>query len=418
METETRNEGRRLLVSGYNLTPDEAAIFTYDVNALGKATPLGSASGVISPSFCAVGNRGLYAASESATYGGAAFYRLESDGAPTLQNAMSFGSAAGSCFILPDPERPAVYAANYDSGSVSCYAVDDEGQLAGMTELVQHEGHGPVRLAGDPHFGRQQHPHVHSLSFVPGTQLLAAVDLGLDLIALYAVDAQGRIVDAPGQTALCPWGSGGSSFHEIAATSDGHHVLKLERWCDCSKTPAFSPSVAEAILPARPAAIIEAPLGSGPRLVAYHPTRPIAALVCELSCEVILFRLSDDGLRWTAFERRSLLEGDAEADDEVTPLSAHVAFSPDGRFLYASTRGINRMTIFTLSKDGNAIGRSDIPCGGKTPRHFALSPDGAFLAVANRTSDNVALFVRDAATGSLRQTDSLPCPSPSCIVWL
>ena len=156
---------------------------------------------------------------------------------------------------------------------------------------------------------------------------------------------------------------------------------------------------------------VHVPAGSGPRMVAYHPRLPMAALVNELACDVLVFRIGEGGLHWRIVEQLSLPQapsGDA--------LAAHIAFSPDGRQLYASVRGSDQLVVFPVDDQGRVAGRCDVASGGKGPRHFSLSPDGRFLAVANLASDDVRLLERDA-DGMLRAVACVDVPQPACVIW-
>ena len=97
-------------------------------------------------------------------------------------------------------------------------------------------------------------------------------------------------------------------------------------------------------------------------------------------------------------------------------LAAHIAFSPDGRQLYASVRGSDQLVVFPVDDQGRVAGRCDVASGGKGPRHFSPSPDGRFLAVANLASDDVRLFERDA-DGMLRAVACVDVPQPACVIW-
>lgn len=415
MGAERDNEVCRFYVSGYTTDAEEPGLFAFDLDeGTGKVTPAGTAAGVRSPSFIARAGDVLCAASETPDAGGLAAYRLDGAQVPTVAASLSFPGAAGTCFVLPHPTAPLLYGADYNTGSLCLCPTGEKGKPKGPVTLIQHQGHGLSRAAGDPHAGRQDGPHVHTLSFVGGTGLLAAVDLGLDLIAIYALDEAGAVVDAPEPPVPNRWAGSDSVLEELLGVGEQRCPVRLTRAAGEGKS-------VEAILPVRPAAIVEVPVGAGPRIVAYHPTLPIAALICELACELILFRLNDGGLAWRPYAQVDLL-ADGEGRDRANaagkpPLSAHVAFSSDGRFLYASTRGADQLAVFLLDGDGVIAGRRTCASGGRTPRHFALSPDGAFVAVANQTSGNVALFRRDGADGALTPVADLPCGKPSCILW-
>lgn len=215
-----------------------------------------------------------------------------------------------------------------------------------------------VRHAGSgPNRARQQSAHVHSAAFVPETCVLAVVDLGADTVTLYRTEATGAMVAPAVET-------------------------------------------------------VRVPGGSGPRMLAFHPNLPVVALVNELACNVLLYRFDRTGLDWEPIGRLELpvRPGDMRA--------AQPAFSPDGRRLYAATRGSDRLSMFEVDEEGHVRGaRRDFPSGGRGPRHFSLSPCGGYLAVANQDSNEVAMFELDPASGAPQQVAALSVPQPSCVVW-
>lgn len=112
--------------------------------------------------------------------GSAASFSLGEDGAPVLlsrQNAVG----RGPCHLCLSPDERFLYLANYVSGSVSVFPVEEGGRLGALLQLVQHEGHGP-------NAGRQQGPHAHQVVFLPQENALCCVDLGADALFTYAQD--------------------------------------------------------------------------------------------------------------------------------------------------------------------------------------------------------------------------------------
>lgn len=389
----TSDEPVHLLVSGYNSGPQDPGVSRFSVSADEvHATLLDQMRGIESPSYCIRCGSQLFFASETSTRGGLASGMLDDAGNPSLISTLAFKDAAGTCFVLKHPQKDRLYGADYNSGSVCSCTVSAEGKLEPPVTLVQHEGHGLPRPNEDPNAGRQSSPHVHTLSFIPNTTLIAAVDLGLDLIVVYKTNAEGQIIDAPDEPVMNLWPD------QLASTSE-------------EKRPFYR-------LPIRPAALIEAPPLSGPRIIAYHPNKRFAALICELSCELIIFELEAGGLIWRPQQRIDLLQWAKKAPaNGAPPLAAHVEFSADGRFLYASVRGADQLIMFELEGTCAQKKVSVYSSQGGTPRHFALSPSQTLLAVANQTGNNVALFNRDPRTGALEATTSIPYPTPSCIVW-
>ncbi len=421
------------LVSGYTEHEGQPGIRRFALSADGNtATPCGELEGITSPSFCVLDDERLYAASETEARGGLAHCTMNG-GVPVLADQVEFEPAAGTCFVLKHPHAHHLYGANYNSGSIASCALSERGALKGPVTIIQHVGHGAARKKSDPNFDRQTAPHVHTLSFVPKTNLLAAVDLGLDLIAIYQTDTDGTVIDADHEPVLNIWphhlgvpesendspfyrahaSSIETAYFESAGTGHANHPhYCLERSIPHEKMTAL------AQLPVRPAAIVEVPLFNGPRIIAYHPNGQYAALICELACELIIFRLEADGLIWNPVQRWDLLqEAHAPIEGPKPPLAAHCEFSNDGRFLYASVRGTDQLIAFTLGQNCSQEGTFICSSNGGTPRHFALNADQTMLAVANQTGNDVALYRRDETTGTLEAITTIPCPTPSCIIW-
>ena len=236
---------RRLFVGSYTDGADRGGIRTIAFGEGGGEAHVVRADGCgANPTYLAQRGSLLFAAHELDSCGRMAAYAIEPDGSLTCRGACTAPYDAGTCFVLPDPNGRNLFGANYLSGSVACCALLDDGRLAAGVPSRRHEGRG---LRDD----RQEGPHVHSLSFVPGTRLLVAVDLGLDALVIYQVDACGML----------------------------------------------APTAAETV---------RVPAGSGPRMVAYHPRLPMAALVNELACDVLVFRIDEGGLHWRIVEQLSL----------------------------------------------------------------------------------------------------------------
>ena len=93
---------------------------------------------------------------------------------------------------------------------------------------------------------------------------------------------------------------------------------------------------------------------------------------------------------------------------EVNPArpggGGHIALSPDGLFLYASSRLDNDgIAVFKIGEDGLLEKTGYYPTGSH-PRHFCMTPSGDTLLVACRDSDEVQIFTRKAIDGSLSFT--------------
>lgn len=137
--------------------------------------------------------------------------------------------------------------------------------------------------------------------------------------------------------------------------------------------------------------------GAGPRHIVFSPVTKIAYLFCELdsTIEVLIY----DGY------------GDFELLQKISTLpnnykdfngGAAIRITKDGKFVYASNRGHDSISIFSTDEIGHLELVEHVSCEGKTPRDFNLNNTEEFLIVANQDSDNVTLFERNTNTGQLK----------------
>lgn len=341
---------RRLFAGSYTEDELDEGIYalTFDEGA-GRLHATARGGSAPNPSYLARRGNLLLAAHELPDVGRIGAYAVDTDGALTSLGACSSRGDAGTCFVEPHPNERCAYGADYESGSISCCLLAPDGRPRGGLPSVHHHGRGP-------NSERQRSAHVHSMRFVPGTHVLAVVDLGMDEVVLYHADESGALV-APSSDAV-----------RIAA-------------------------------------------GSGPRMLAFHPQLRVAALVCELACTLELFAFDAAGLAWEHLGSHKL-----PTERLGSPLAAHAAFSPDGRHLYASVRGCDRIALFDVDDFGGLHAPRDFPSGGQGPRHFALSPDGQFLAVANQISGEAVVFALDAE-GAPHEIARAGVPGASCVIW-
>lgn len=145
-----------------------------------------------------------------------------------------------------------------------------------------------------------------------------------------------------------------------------------------------------------PRGVILFPAGSGPRHGIFHPKDRTLWMVTERSHELYHFNYADT--RYQLLQQVSILPKDHP--EYAASTTAAIRLSPDGRFLYTSTRGADVMSVFALDADGAHLIQK-VPCGGKHPRDFILSDDGRYVLVLCRDSDDLFSFPRDAETGKL-----------------
>lgn len=246
----------------------------------------------------------------------------------------------GPTHVSVSPDEDFVAAAMYGGGGVIMYPVD--------------KANGSLEPASDSHFytegskvkAPQEAAHLHSTTWVPGTQLVFAADLGNDQIVQYMLDAATKKLD-------------------------------------------------NTTLP-----IIKRPAGSGPRHMDIHPSGKIAYVVDELSNTIGVFPLNaNKSLPHEAIQNIATLP----ASFDGTSTSADIHVSADGKFVYSSNRGHNSIAIFKITSQRSGklqiVGHESTR--GELPRSFLLFKD--LLVVANQNTDNIEVF-RRKSDGTLTHT--------------
>ncbi|MFN8497110.1 MAG: lactonase family protein [Anaerolineae bacterium] len=183
-----------VFVSGYAPADQPGIQACWFDPATGALTPYGAITGILNPSYLALhpNGRWLYAVSETGLagdgrYGEACAVRYEREPfAATLLNQQST-QGDHPCHLALDTSGRWLVACNYSSGSVSVFPIGDDGALAPMSDLAQHEGH-------SAHPERQKGPHAHSATVSPNDRFVIVADLGTDELQVYMLDTeQGKL---------------------------------------------------------------------------------------------------------------------------------------------------------------------------------------------------------------------------------
>ncbi|MEQ8711962.1 MAG: lactonase family protein [Cyclobacteriaceae bacterium] len=303
-----------------------------------------------SPSYLALSEdkSKLYAVNELVPDGTLSVFEKSADGIwKETSKVSSLGDAP--CHVALNDNESLIAVANYVTGNVSAYPLNADGDLLDQPSLGQHAGTGP-------NTDRQEGPHAHFIQFSKDQKFLYAVDLGIDEIKAYPVDANG-IGEAKTAIQLTP--------------------------------------------------------GDGPRHFVFHPTKDIAYVVNELSNSVIAVNVYLTTGEFTEFDRETTLPEDFTEHSQC----ADIHISSDGRFLYASNRGHHSIAAYAIADDGS-IDLIDIRATeGEWPRNFMLTPNERHLLVANEWSDNVVLFDRDLKTGMITYSGKqIKISKPVCLI--
>jgi 6-phosphogluconolactonase len=156
--------------------------------------------------------------------------------------------------------------------------------------------------------------------------------------------------------------------------------------------------------------------GAGPRHLAFRPDGKFVYVLNEMESSVTVFSYQPKNGTLSPLQTTSTLPKDFSGSNTT----AEIAVLPSGKFLYSSNRGHDSIAIFAIDeKKGTLKSLGQVLTGGKTPRHFAIDPTGMYLFAENQESNNIVVFHIDPATGSLSPTgQTIDVPSPVCITFV
>ena len=206
---------------------------------------------------------------------------------------------------------------------------------------------------------RQTGPHPHEAVISADNRFLYVPDLGLDKVFVYALDT------ATGKLAL-------------ASTTD-----------------------------TRP--------GFGPRHMLFGKSGKFAYVLGEMGSAVAVMSADRKTGKLTLVEATDTVPAHLTEENN----SAELAMSTDGRFLYATNRGHDSVTVFQVNAaNGKLTNVQNIPTQGHIPRGMALDPDGTHLLTGNQNSDTITVFDRDTRTGKLTFASQMTdIPTAVCILF-
>lgn len=264
----------------------------------------------------------------------------------------------GGCHLSRGTDPSTLIIAQYGAGTVATVRLDDAGA---PIEQIDLDDHRDLRDSGDNSVESDlEGPHPHQVVALPGTQLLAVPDLGLDRVLLYRQDATGMI-DLAGEIPL----SRGSGPRHLVAD---HESEQLHISCELSGMVATA---------AR-------------RSVETSRTAPTA--------------LNGTALSWSV---RSMIPASGREGDNAL---SHIELADDDGMLLVANRGPDTISLLSLTMMRPQI-VAEIEVGAH-PRHFTQLGD--LVLVAAQEGDRIDVLRRKDETLSIA-ADPIPAPSVSCL---
>jgi 6-phosphogluconolactonase len=167
-----------------------------------------------------------------------------------------------------------------------------------------------------------------------------------------------------------------------------------------------------------PAGFVNSTPGAGPRHCAVAPDGAHLYMVNEMSMTICSYAIeAETGSLSLVEEQTTVIGADgaaAEAPAEST--AAEVAVHPSGRWVYVSNRGPHTVAVFERdAASGSLAPRGSFSTEGEWPRHFSVDAAGTVMLVANVRSNSVSAFALDAETGLGRPIgEPIAVPRPTC----
>jgi len=273
------------------------------------------------------------------------------------------------CYLSFDRTGKFLLTANYTSGDNAAFEILPDGTPGGHAEPLIHGMPLDTGTLG-PNKERQEAPHAHWIQPSLDGHLVYVSDLGLDSILVYRFNPGAWKYGKP----VLSWIPSGNGFDRAAVLAPG----------------------------------------TGPRHAAFSRDGKFFYVLGELKSTVTVF--ARHGESFHSVQTVPMLPAGFSGRNDAAEIEIH----PNGKFLYASNRGLDSIVVYAIDKaSGTLTNAANVPTGGKEPRHFVIDPTGQFLLAENQLSDTIVEFRVDPSTGKLTPTgETLQAPSPVCITFL
>ena len=328
------------------------------------------------------------------------------------QEVTSLGLAAETTnpsWVALHPNGRFLYAVNEvqnyngpNSGGVSAFSVDRAtGKLTFLNEVASR-GADPCYITVD-----QSGKYILVANYTGGS------------IAAFPISADGKLGKASAFVqhtghGLNPKRQEAPHAHSIDLSPDEHFAFVDDLSLDELLVYKFDKSKGSLKPNNPPFAKLDA--GAGPRHFALHPSGKFAYVVSEMACTVTAFSVDLKAGVLHRSQSISTLPDDFKGENDDAGIVVH----PSGKFLYASNRGHDSITVFAIdAAKGTLTVVEHASTKGKTPRNFAIDPTGTLLFAENQQSNNIVIFRIDEKNGKLTPTGKvLEVGQPVCIKFL
>ncbi|MGH8047447.1 MAG: lactonase family protein [Chthoniobacterales bacterium] len=181
--------------------------------------------------------------------------------------------------------------------------------------------------------------------------------------------------------------------HGIYPTPDNRFVYVCDLGTDKIHILAFDSTTGELT----ESGFGSVPGGAGPRHLAFTPDGKFVYAANEMLLTVTGFRADAKTGALDAIETVPVHDKRPEGYTSLAEVFVH----PNGKWLYVSSRGDNTIALFSIAADGKLTRIENVPAGVKIPRGFALDASGKWLVVAGQDDNRITTLAIDTKTGKL-----------------
>jgi 6-phosphogluconolactonase len=309
-------------------------------------------------------------------------------------------------FVATDPHHRFLYAITErtsrkdPTGFVSSYAIDPSTGALRLLNKVAANGTTSAHLVVDS-----------------TSRWLLVANYGSGSVAVFALNTDGSVgamsdfkqhegssVDQKRQRGPHP--------HEVVMSADNRFAFVPDLGLDKVFVYRLDPATGK-LSPGDHAPV---PPGFGPRHMIMGKGERFAYVLGEMSSKVIAMSYDKARGAFTPIQTIATIPADFKGENN----SAELALDASGRFLYATNRGHDSVSVFAVDPRKGTLTLLQVePSAGKIPRGMTIDPSGAHLLAGNQDSDGIAVFNRDKASGKLTPTGQvLDIPSPVCILFV
>jgi 6-phosphogluconolactonase len=326
---------------------------------------------------------------------------------------------------MPETHQTVVYVSNAGSKEIFVFAMDrDSGDLAPV-ERVAVRGTDkpsptsiPMAVSPDHRFlyaalrsepfpvssfaidaesGRLTHlgaaPLADSMAYIVtdrSGRFLLSASYPGAKLAINPIDATGRVGERSTQVL-----STQPKAHCVVVDASNHYAYCTNLGGDIVMQLRFD-AQAGTVSPNQPAAISTKP-NAGPRHLAFHPNGRFLYLLNETDATLGIYAV--DPATGTLAELHTVPT--LPPDFSGKPSAADLHVTPNGRFIYASERTTSTIKGFRIDPESGRFSRCGRWPTETTPRGFAIDPRSRFLLAAGLSSNAMSVAAIDPDTGAL-----------------